>query len=85
MWEEVAHFQDIVQLGDAIRQDLVGHVVDLAEQVNTFDDRQNPPQLGALAKHGTDVLNVVDTVFVGNESGYLDLAGGWHQDAGQHF
>jgi len=62
-----------------------GHFIDVAQQVEGFDDGQVPPQLGALAKDYANMGNVFDAVFPGGAAQDLAVARVGHQDAGEHF
>ncbi len=62
----------------------LGYAVDVAQQIERFDDGQVPPQLGALAEHDADVAYVLDALAPGYAPENRDVATVGHQDAAEH-
>jgi hypothetical protein len=62
----------------------VGNPVDLLQQLERLDDRDVPPELGALAEDDSDRSHVFRAVPVRNVTVADDLSGRRGQDAGQH-
>ena len=59
--------------------------IDVAEQVERFDDGQVPPQLRALPKDHADLCDVGDAFFPGDASEDFTVTGIGYEDAGQNF
>ena len=59
--------------------------IDVAEQVERFDDGQVPPQLRALSKYYADVCDVGDAFFPGYAAEDFTASSIGNEDAGQYF
>ena len=57
--------------------------VDVAEELQAFDDWEIPPELGALAEHGADARDVADALAPRNEAADYATAAGGFEDAAE--
>ena len=62
-----------------------GDAVDVAEELQAFDDWEVPPELGALAEHRADAGDVADAVAPGDGAAYFAVAAGRFEDAAEDF
>ena len=78
---------EVEQLGEAVQVPLValpGDLVDVAQQAQALDERQVPPELGALAEDDPDPARQARALLPGDQAVDQDAARARHEDAGEH-
>src|SRR5271167_3215770 len=83
--EQFGEAEDLVEKLHAFVVVALRDVVDASQKLEGFDGGDVPPQLRALAENYTDGFYVGGALFPGDETVGQNFAGGWHQDAGEHF
>ena len=73
-----------VEQAHVLIERLLVDLVDFFQDLERFDHRQVPPQLGALSKDDAHHLRLVDAVGVGRPSVDQDRSAGRFEDAGHH-
>jgi hypothetical protein len=60
-----------------------GDAIDVAEELEAFDDGEVPPELRSLAENGADAGDVADSVAPGCQSANYTVTARWFEDAAE--